>query len=61
MFIQRLSQFHSSRDHTRPPRLSFALGMILTMNARRFPAKWDLLSTRQLKIVWELLISDQNQ
>ena len=28
------SFFASSRDHTRPPRLSFALPMILTMNAR---------------------------
>ena len=30
------SEVYSSRDHTRPPRLSFALAMILTMNARRF-------------------------
>ena len=30
------SEFCSPRDHTRPPFLSFALAMILTMNARRF-------------------------
>ena len=30
------SECCSSRDHTRPLRLSFALAMILTMNARRF-------------------------
>ena len=30
------SHFSSSRDHTRPPRLSFALVMVLTMTARRF-------------------------
>ena len=30
------SKFSSSRDHTRPPRLSIALAMTLTMNARRF-------------------------
>ena len=29
------SEFDSSRDHTRPLRLSFALAMILTMNTRR--------------------------
>ena len=28
------SQCYSSREHTRPPRLSFALVMVLTMNAR---------------------------
>ena len=30
------SEICSSRDHTRPHRLSFALAMILTVNARRF-------------------------
>ena len=30
------SECYSSRDHTRSPRLSFALAMVLTMNARRF-------------------------
>ena len=30
------SEFCSSRDHTRPARLSFELAMSLTMNARRF-------------------------
>ena len=30
------SEFSSSRGHTRPPRLSFALVVVLTMNARRF-------------------------
>ena len=30
------SKFSSSSDHARPPRLSFALAMVLTMNARRF-------------------------
>ena len=30
------SEFSYSRDQTRPLRLSFALAMILTMNARRF-------------------------
>ena len=33
MLIQRLP---SSRGHTRPPRLSFALVVVLNMNARRF-------------------------
>ena len=40
MFIPKASlsriEGHSSRDHTRPGRSSFALAMILTMNARRF-------------------------
>ena len=30
------SELCSSRDHTRPPKLSVALAMVLTMNARRF-------------------------
>ena len=30
------SKLRSSRDHTRPPKLSFALASVLTMNARRF-------------------------
>ena len=34
IFIQKLPDHR--RDHTRPLRLSFALAMVLTMNARRF-------------------------
>ena len=30
------SELCSSRDHTRPPKLSLALAMVLTMNAQRF-------------------------
>ena len=33
------SEFHSSRDYTRSSRLSFALAMVLTMNARRVQRK----------------------
>ena len=40
MFIRKASAARSergsSRDHSRPLRLSFALAVVLTMNARRF-------------------------
>ena len=65
MFIQKLSHhaqsFSSSRDHTCPHRLSFALAMILTKNARRlqrtiFCVEWESIhSTRQRILVWESL------
>ena len=46
MFIQRLPasrpEFCSSREHTSPLRLSFALVVILTVNARRFQRKHPL-------------------
>ena len=54
MFVQRLL-LHAqcvifSRDHTRPPRLSFALALSLTMNARNASKDicWELLTLRSL-------------
>ena len=38
-------EFCSSRDHTRPPRWSFALTMLVTMNARRFQITHPLRGT----------------
>ena len=46
MFIRKASAARSergsSRDHSRPPRLSFALAVVLTMNARRFQSQHPL-------------------
>ena len=51
---------HSSSGHARPPMLSVALAMILTMSARRFQksilgVEWALRSTRQTTLLKELL------
>ena len=53
----------SSRDHARPPKLSFALAKVLGMNARRFRehicgVEWEIIhSTRQRMLVSKLLTS----
>ena len=46
------SEFRSSRDHARPPKLSFALAMFFTMNARRFQkthffAEWEMFHPKR--------------
>ena len=55
------SEHRSSRDHTRAPKMSLALAMVITMNTRRFQrthpfVEWEIIcSTRQRILMWELL------
>ena len=61
-FPHHAQSFSSSRDHTRPARLSFVHAMILTMDARQFQEntsfKWNggsSLEASKDNGAWELL------